>query len=232
MQIVFVPGAGGSSLHFHYQTQYFEGADAVDLPGHPDGRPCDTIRGYTDWLHAYIEDKGYRDVVLAGHSMGGAIALQYAFTYPESALGLVLIATGARLRVAESMLEQSRAAETDPSPWLESYQLSLSGVEPSLRSRLVERRMEVGPAVQLNDLLCCDAFDVMDRIHLIQVPTLVISGSRDDVTPVKYASYLANRIPNARSEIIEGATHAIVLEKPTEVNGAMERFVGGLNRPL
>ena len=53
MQLVMVHGSGQNELTYHYQTEAFANADAVNLPGHPDGEPRDSIGGYVDWLREY-----------------------------------------------------------------------------------------------------------------------------------------------------------------------------------
>ena len=67
MKLIFIHGSGGCKESWQYQTRYFKDAEAIDLPGHPDGEPCSTIDDYTDWLHEYITTKGYRDLVIIGH---------------------------------------------------------------------------------------------------------------------------------------------------------------------
>ena len=89
--------------------------------------------------------------------------------------------------------------------------------------------MRIGPAVMLSDLLCCDKFDIMDRVHNIKLPTLVICGSEDEMTSVKYTEYLADKIEGAIKVIVDGATHAVARERPKEVNQAIESFLAGLN---
>ena len=96
------------------------------------------------------------------------------------------------------------------------------------QAALIEKRLEIGPLAQLNDLLCCDKFDVMDRVHEIRVPTLVICGDQDSMTPMKYTNYLAEKIPNAKKVIIEGTTHHSFLEKPDEFNKTLEEFIKAL----
>ena len=81
----------------------------------------------------------------------------------------------------------------------------------------------------MNDYLCCDKFDIMDRVHEIKLPTLVLSGSEDDKTPVKYTQYIADKISVARAVVIQGATHDVCLEKPDEVNKAIDEFLKGLS---
>ena len=62
-------------------------ADAIDLPGHPAGTLCTSVEAYADWLHGYIKQKEYERVVLAGHSLGGGIALMHAYKYPQDLKG-------------------------------------------------------------------------------------------------------------------------------------------------
>ena len=106
MQLLMVHGSGQNELTYHYQTAQFANADAVNLPGHPDGQPRDSIAGYVDWLREYAVGNGYPPFVLFGHSMGGAIALDYALRFPQDLAGLVLIGTGARLRVHPDYLNR------------------------------------------------------------------------------------------------------------------------------
>jgi pimeloyl-ACP methyl ester carboxylesterase len=81
----------------------------------------------------------------------------------------------------------------------------------------------------LNDLLCCDKFDIMGSVQNIKLPTLVLCGSEDEMTPVKYTNYLANKIEGAIKVIIDCATHAVARGKPREVNQAIESFLARLN---
>ncbi|MCK4722341.1 MAG: alpha/beta hydrolase, partial [Dehalococcoidia bacterium] len=69
---------------------------------------------------------------------------------------------------------------------------------------------------------------IMDRVHQIDAPTLVICGTEDEMTPPKYSQYLANKIAGARLVIIDGSTHFVFMEKPEEVNQAIEEFLNSL----
>ncbi len=228
INLIFVHGAGGSSLGFYFQTIHFPNSEAIDLPGHPKGEICNSIEEYVKWLDFYIRDKDYRNVVLVGHSMGGAIAQLYAINHGRHLSGLILISTGARLRVDPSLLEYLKIADQDLSVWLNDYRNSLIGIDPLISQELIRKKSEIGPLVQLNDLLCCDSFDAMDRIHEINCKTLVINGSEDHITPVKYAEYLVDKIPNSQIKIISGAGHAVLIEKPNELNQAITKFINNL----
>jgi pimeloyl-ACP methyl ester carboxylesterase len=228
MKLVFVHGAGESSLSFHYQLRHFEDSEGIDLPGHPDGKPCTSVEGYVEWVRGFVAARRYSDVVLCGHSMGGAIAQLYALKYPEELRGVILVGTGARLRVHPRYLKDCEDGSEDTAQWLENRKAEYSKIEPDLQQALIQRSEEVGPAVKLNDLLCCDKFDIMDRVGEIAVPAQVVCGTEDVMTPVKYSDYLANKIPGSRKSILDGATHYVQMERHREVNETIEEFLASL----
>ncbi len=227
MKLIFIHGSGGMKEMWYYQTKYFPDSEAIDLPGHPEGKPCTSMDGYVEWLRGYIHGRGYKDVVLAGHSLGGGIALLYGLKYPEDLKGLIIIGSGARLRVHPMFLGAlEEAIKTGSMP--EGFPDMSESLPPEVRDVVREKMRAIGPAVQLNDLLCCDKFDIMDRVHEIRLPTLALCGTQDEMTPVKYTKYLADKIQGARAVIIEGATHGVFVEKPDEVNKAIEEFLNSL----
>ncbi len=229
MKLIFVHGAGNTGLVWHYQTKYFTDSEAINLPGHPEGKPCASIYEYAEWLHQYIQRKGYSQIVIAGHSMGGAVAQMYALSHPQDVKAVILVDTGARLRVKPDFLKLLEQGIGAPSEWLKKIvELSYTRVDPEVREKVINKVLEVGTAVQLNDFRCCDKFDIMDQVNQIAVPTLVICGSKDDMTPVKYSQYLVDKIPGARLVIVEDGTHLCHLEKPAEVNRAIEEFMRAL----
>jgi len=225
MKLIFIHGSGGSKHSWYYQTEHFPDADAIELPGHPEGEPCTSVEAYVDWLKGYITEKGYRDVVLAGHSLGGAVAQLYALTHPEDMAGLILIGSGARLRVHPMYLEELKKAIDNPTAFVQMREAGWNDLEPEVRELLRERATRIGPAVTLSDMLCCDRFDIMDRVHEIKLPTLALCGTEDVMTPPKYAAYVADKIDGARQVIIEGGTHNVAMEKPDEVNRAIDDFL-------
>jgi len=241
MKLVFVHGSGNTGTVWRHQTDFFRDAEAVNLPGHlSPGEACTSVEAYSEWLFRHVTARRYATPVLAGHSLGGAIVLQYALDHPESVGGLILVGTGAKLRVAPHVLEAIKRGIDDPDPWLKDFIEPLlldvveaavglatreAGMDGELRKALLRETEQVGAAVQLNDFLCCDRFNVMDRLHEIRVPTLVLSGSRDVLTPPKYGQFLADHIAGARHVIIEGGTHFFFAEKPEQTNRAIDNFL-------
>ena len=221
MQLLMVHGSGQNELTYHYQTAQFANADAVNLPGHPDGPPCDSIGGYVDWLREYAMARDYPPFVLFGHSMGGAIALDYALRYPGDLAGLVLIGTGARLRVHPDYLNRC----LDATQWRSEAPAYYEAINPELAPQLSALALASGPMVEHNDLSACDRFDVMERVREIALPTLVIVGQDDVMTPVRYAEYLGRELQNAEVVSIPNAGHFVTLEQPAAVNAAIAGFL-------
>jgi pimeloyl-ACP methyl ester carboxylesterase len=228
VKLIFIHGSGGCKEVWHYQTKHFPEADAVALPGHVSGEPCTSVDSYVEWLRGYICNAGYINVVLAGHSLGGAIAQLYALKYPEDLKGLIIIGSGARLRVSTMYLEMLRQARNNRTMLEDFFHESYEFIKPELRDILQRKALDCDPTVFLNDMLCCDKFDIMDRVHEIKLPTLALCGSEDIMTPPKYTEYLASKIEGARYLIVEGGTHMVFAERPEAVNQAIEDFLNSL----
>jgi pimeloyl-ACP methyl ester carboxylesterase len=230
MSIIFVHGSGARGDIWRYQTDYFPGSHAVDLPGHPRGEILKSVEECVDWLRKYIKERGFEDVVLAGHSFGGAIALLYALKYPQELKGIIVIGSGARLKVHPIFLTPcEEAIKGDGQKWYEMVEEMYGLTSPDYKRKIMEKQKTIGPAVMLNDFLCCDKFDVMDRVHEIKLPALIICGELDAMTPVKYASYLGTKIANSKVVIVPQAGHLVLAEKPGVVNKAIEDFLAGIS---
>jgi pimeloyl-ACP methyl ester carboxylesterase len=229
MKLIFIHGSGACGDVWHYQKSHFKRADAIDLPGHPDGALCASIEEYSDWLHEYLRGKNYTSVVLAGHSLGGGIALTHACKYPQDLRAIILVGSGARLRVLPLIIETVKNKLDDARGWMKELVEPLySTVDGAVRLALLPKLEAVGPAAQLNDFLCCDKFDIMDKVGQIKLPVHCIVGDQDNMTPPKYSQYLVKNMADCSMTVVEGATHLGFLEKPDEFNKAVEEFLAKL----
>lgn len=217
---LLIHGAGEAASIFAPQISAVAGTWAVDLPGHGaspgDGR--ESVSEYAELVRALLEDNARTRTVLGGHSMGGAIALEAALTYPEMLSGLALIATGARLRVHPDLLR-----ELSEGRFPASFREMMVG-DPDDVALLRRIPEPSAPAVRHRDFLACDAFDVLGRLSEISLPTLAITGSRDRYTPDKYGRTLAQET-GGRFILIPDSGHLVTLERPAEVNRALQRFL-------
>lgn len=233
LPLVLLHGAGGSLMHWPPGLRRLPDHDvfAFDLPGHgrSQGPGRDSIGEYAELLRICVEKLDLPGFVLAGHSMGGAIAMAFALRYPGRLRGLVLVATGARLRVHPDILNGIRADKEGVGEmlveWVHGHRAS-----PAQRRQYLRHFLAVDTDVMYGDWLACDRFDVVKQLPDIATPTLVIVGSQDRMTPVKYATYMADHIPDSDLTIIEGGGHMLMLEQPELVTGAILGFMDRIRR--
>jgi pimeloyl-ACP methyl ester carboxylesterase len=226
MKLIFIHGSGGCRDIWRYQTTYFPDSHAVDLPGHPRGQALESVEECTDWLREYIQAEGYEDIVLAGHSFGGAIALTYALRYPQELRGVIIIGSGARLRVHPMFLAPlEEAIKGNTQKWHEFVDEMYRLTPEDYKAEIVDKQKTIGPTIMLNDFLCCDKFDIMNEVQEIKLPTLIICGELDIMTPVKFANYLGTKITNSRVVVVPQSGHFVFAEKSEAVNKAIEDFL-------
>jgi pimeloyl-ACP methyl ester carboxylesterase len=235
--IVFLHGAGMDHSVWVLLARSFAhhgfGVLAPDLPGHgrSTGTPLSSIAALADWTAALIDAAGVAKARIVGHSMGSLIALETAARHPGKVSGLGLIATAAPMRVSDDLLNGAKAddhAAIDMmSIWGEGYRATLGGsLAPGLwmlggAERLLERAR---PGVIFADLSACNAYtNALAAAAKLTVPSIVIQGSRDVMTPFKGGKAIAAAIPGCRLAMIEGAGHMLMSERPEEVLAALRQ---------
>jgi pimeloyl-ACP methyl ester carboxylesterase len=233
--VVFLHGAGFDHSVWALLARSFAyhgfGVLAPDLPGHgrSAGPPLTSIAALADWTAALLGAAGVRTARLIGHSMGSLVALEAAARHPEKIDALGLIGAAAPMRVSDDLLNAAKAndhAAVDMIDiWGHGFRASLGGSEaPGLwmlgaGERLLER---AGPGVLFADLSACNAYgDALAAAAKVTVPTVVILGSRDLMTPAKSGKAVAAAIANCRLTVLEGAGHLLVSERPNEVLAAL-----------
>lgn len=226
LPLVFIHGSGSCGGTWFFQTEAITGSIAVTLPGHPEGTPCGSIDEYTEWLARYCSEQGLARCILAGHSMGGGIAMTYALKYPSRLAGLICIATGARLRVIPALIDTlKKNLDRDPEWCLDLVKPMYAALPSAVQDRILNLLRHIPPATLLNDFLCCDRFDIMEKVSGIEAPTLIICGEEDVMTPLKYSRFLADRIPESRLVTVPRAGHMVFLECPEQVNREITSFI-------
>lgn len=204
---------------------------AIDLPGHgrSQGRGFRGVADHAEFVIGLADALDWRRFVLAGHSMGGGIAITAALYHPERIAGLVLVDTGARLRVAPDLLRAARAAAArGQAPATDRSWGFAASTPQTVVDRVEALTAGTDPRVTYADWIADDTFDAMTRIGEIAAPTLALCGAEDRLTPVKYHRYLQERMPNCRLTIIEGAGHWSLHEQPAQFDRAIGAFLAGL----
>jgi pimeloyl-ACP methyl ester carboxylesterase len=228
--VLLLHGAGGSHLSWPPQVRRLNGQRifALDLPGHgkSEGIGRQDITEYAKAVAEFMKAVRLSTVVVVGISMGSAIAMSLALGYRKRVIGLGLLGSGAKLRVAPSTLELA----STPSTFLSGVESVIessysSGIDPRVKELAVQQMAETRQAVLYGDFLACDEFDVMERANKIHVPTILICGSMDRMTPPNRSEYLHGQIEGSQLHIVEGAGHMVVIERPDEVAELLNEFL-------
>ena len=228
--VLLLHGGGGTHLSWPPQIRRLNGQRmfTLDLPGHgkSEGVGRQDITEYGKAVIEFMKAVRLSAAVLVGFSMGSAIAMSLALQYRKRVLGLGLIGGGAKMRVAQSTLEMAANPSTFPSAVQTIIENSYSATaDPHLKELAIKQMSETRQAVLYGDFLACDLFDMMDTVKKIHVPTLVVCGSADRMAPLNRSEYLRDQIEDAQMQIVEGAGHMVMIERPDEVAGLLNKFL-------
>jgi pimeloyl-ACP methyl ester carboxylesterase len=225
--IIFVHGSGGTSNTWKNQVKLDVGYDIIsfDLPSH--GKSSEylelSLDLYVEVLNHIIRSLNYEEVVLCGHSLGGAIIQSYYYSYPQRVKALILIGTGGRLRVSPVILDGLKSNYDGFLKELPSGAFNNNTSAVIIKDYIKETSM-VGANVTFKDFSICDVFDTIEKTSSIDVPCLIIVGRHDKLTPIKYSEFFHDNIKNSVLHIIDEAGHIVMLEKPIEVNNSIKNF--------
>ncbi len=233
-QVIYIHGTGCNAKvfadHLRAMSQTHD-VVAIDLPGHgtSQGSGFRSAVEHAFFVGELIKHLGWDSCVVAGHSLGGGIALAVAIYFQELIQGLMLIDTGARLRVNPKVIELARKAaagevvgggdsrlgyaDTTPQDVVDSVNAASAGCDPK---------------VIYKDWIADDSFDFMSRLGQITAPTLAICGAEDQLTPVKYHEFLCKNMPECKLVTIADAGHWPFVENPVAFDIAVGEFLAGL----
>lgn len=188
-------------------------------------------------LAALLDDLGIAAAHVVGMSMGGAIAVDFALTYPDRALSLALIGAnvsgfphpGFASRFGP-MFEAGRRGDLDGAKeiWLRDAFLTPVRDAPAI-AEAVRTMVTDWSGAQLagtGPMFVNASPPANDRLEAIGVPTLAIVGAADDPDMLAIADAVERRVPGARSLRVQDAGHLVNLELPAQVNRALLEFWG------
>ncbi len=236
--VVFVHGAGFDHSVWTNMARYFvrQGFNVVapDLPGHgqSDGPACVSIEQMADWLADLLAKLGAQssDVAIVGHSMGTLIALAYVHRHPARVQRMVLLGTANPMPVGPPLLAAAAAGHHAAMDMANTWSHSRRGLlgaaaNPGLHNfnsaqRWIER---LPPDVYHADLAACNGFKF--GIDHCAVPTLVVVGEADRMTPPKAGRNVAQQLDDARLVSLPDCGHAMMSEQPNQVLDVVSKFV-------
>jgi pimeloyl-ACP methyl ester carboxylesterase len=224
---------------------------APDLLGHGDSakpRGDYSLGAYASGIRDLMQAVGHERATVVGHSLGGGVAMQMAYQFPEIVERLVLVSSGGLGREVNLFL---RAATLPGSEWVLPL-LASNGVLSaggSIGGLLRSLGMRAGPDLEemwrgfasLQDAEARQAFihtlrgivdpggqrvSARDRLYLAQeVPTLLMWGERDPIIPVEHAYAASDEIPASRLEVLPGAGHFPYRDDPRRFAATLSEFI-------
>jgi pimeloyl-ACP methyl ester carboxylesterase len=207
-----------------------------DLRGFGDSEPAPPpypMIALAEDLRQILDHLAIERVVLGGLSMGGYVALAFAERYPERLRALMLLDTHPRADTPEARRGRSELAARVRRHGVEAAVEELAerllgerDVDPEVRALTVRMMLDTSVDGMVGALEGMAARpDSTSTLPQIRCPTLVLVGSDDAITPPSMAREMAAAIPGAELVEIPGAGHLAPLERPAEVNAALEHFL-------
>ncbi len=233
---VFIPGSGGDREEWRQQLDGLSSRFniiALELPGHGKSDPPGetSVAAYADWVVDFTECFGLGKVVMIGCSLGSAITQWIALDPKPWLVGIGLVGAGARLRVHPDYLQGMLRFNSDVLVSFADFALARDP-DPAIKSAIRDRFLNGSVELIHGDLSACDKFDLMDKVAQIALPTCIVVGEDDRLTPPKYSSFLQSAITNSRLTVIPGAGHLVMMEKPKEFNEFVGNFLEELKHQL
>ncbi|MGQ0831312.1 MAG: alpha/beta fold hydrolase [Microthrixaceae bacterium] len=224
---------------------------APDLLGHGESakpRGDYSLGAYASGIRDLLGVLGHDRATVVGHSLGGGVAMQFAYQFPQMAERLVLVCSGGLGKEVNPLLRALSLPGSEYvlpvvlAPQLHQVVSKLGGVFGRFGLRADPFLTEVWAAwSRLTDTRAQRAFihtiravidvagqrvSARDRLYLAhEVPTMIIWGDRDAVIPVEHAHIAHDLIPGSRLEVVEGAGHFLPIERPELIDRLLRDFL-------
>jgi 3-oxoadipate enol-lactonase len=213
-------------------------AIAFDVRGHGDSDVGDgiySIEFFVDDLIALLDHLVLKQVVLCGLSMGGYIALRAIERHPERCQGLILCDTRSEADSNEGKVKRSASIKAIKADGVKAF------AEGFVKAVFAPQTFQTNPAavdtikksIEANSPLgICGALlalaartDTTASLAAIKVPTLILVGEYDTLTPVSAAQAMHEKIVGSELTVIPNAAHMSNIENPEAFNAALIKFL-------
>lgn len=227
---VFIPGSGGDHTLWLYVLNELKddfNLLAIELPGHGSsgGKGEEEVGAYVDWVRDILAAFEVTKPILVGHSLGAAIALTFAIRYPEKISAAVAIGGGARMPVNTMILDSIHKDLKGLMAFTAKIAVAKKNREqltPILTAR------SPNPDTLYGDFKACDRLDLDNDLGRIKIPTLIVCGTEDKMTPPELSQAMQEKIPGSRLALIPETGHMVMLEEPHRLAEILGSFARGI----
>lgn len=251
--LIFIHGFRGTHHGLELIAKEFKGFHIIipDLPGFAEGDRLETynLASYVEWLHAFIkEQKLDTPPVLLGHSFGTIIAAAYTAKYPNTIEKLILVnpigapALEGPRAIASRLTEfyywiGVQLPEKLGQKWLASRtvilimgKLMIKSKDKKMRDFINDQHLRYFSMFHdrksvAESFTTSISHNVRESAPSIKLPTLIIAGAEDEITPLSKQRELQKLFKDAQLEVIEGVGHLTHYEKPKDVARFVQDFI-------
>lgn len=210
---------------------------AVDMPGHGESnliKECHDIAGYTDAIARWIKTEVKAPVVIAGHSMGSMIAINFAIRFPTLCSGVIALNSVYRRSVEakKAVLERVQQIKHDitaqnvTGPVTRWFDYPFQGSDV-VYADLCCQWLSQAPLEgyqQAYEVFCLNDGPVSRDLSELEVPVLFVTARNDPNSLPSMSENMANICPNGQSYIVENARHMAPITHSNEINPIMIDF--------
>lgn len=227
--LLLIHGAGGHHEDWPLVLRESANVIAVDLAGHGKSPvPARTsVADYAVDMISLLDALEIEQAIIAGHSMGGAISLSLALDYPQRVKAMILVGTGAKLAVNPTIINGLLDKPEETARMVIKWAWA-KHIPDKIKEESVQELLKTPVEIIRGDYLACDGFDVRERLGEITIPTLILAGTQDKMTPFDWSKTLVDNIPNAKLEMIENGGHMFPLEQPEKIRDVIISWIENL----
>ena len=232
--IIFLHGVGSDKSVWQPQLDQFgdsRRALAFDYPGYGESefRADATREDFAAAILAALDSLGVEKAHICGLSLGGVIAIAMNAAAPDRCASLIIADSFAVHPQGQAIYDRSTAASHDMRGLAQARIGALMALEdPAVRADVINTMAAIDPRAYRVGARAVWLADQRDRASAIAVPTLVICGDEDAITPPALSEELVGLIPGSALHIIPGASHLANVDKPEDFNRAIDDFLSAI----
>ncbi len=217
------------SLHEQFYASQGYNVLSVDIPGHgnSEGPSLKSIKEISDWIKSLMNTLNISKIIIAGHSQGSLVGIDFAARYPNLLNSLILVAGSYKMPVNQDLIDFAEAGDekaiTLMMKW--GYEGSKAFIGGNPVKKIINSSREIREVLAVDLNACNNYNDGAEFLKKINCPTLCIFGELDKMVPVKAGLKMAEQIKNSKTKIIPECGHMIIFEKAFEMRKLVKEFI-------
>lgn len=240
--LVFIHGLAGNATHWLHVAPRYAGrfrVVGIDLPGCGETEPAKgkySVRTYADHVRTLLDILGIERASLFGHSLGGMVATEFAFTYRERTDSVFLVNPAGfqpmplPVRLAGHLMLRPALLNTVlPRAWrgVLANVFCESNEHTEAFIRTVDETYSPTDIYGMSAVMAGLRHDLLNRnfaavLDQLDVPAYLVWGDKDRLVPARYLRNAARKMPNVTIEEIPRCGHMPIIEKPEQLNAFFE----------